>query len=254
MANILVHAKVIHPSKHFKNTTMKPFLHLVFFVIVLSSCTTAYKSGQTPDDVYFSPVRQQEEYARVENDDKERRYKGDERSYYEEEDRYLRMKVRDRQRWVYLDDYYRDPYAYKYNRYYNYDNCYCNANQYWNRYYNPYYSNNDVYITSKSPVYNKPRTYNLHVFDTPKDNSYNPKAPTTRSREYDRPAERRNSNTGNDMRDIFRNSGSNSSNSSTNNSNTQSRSSTPERTSTPERSSSETKSSSGSTNAPARKN
>lgn len=224
---------------------MKPVLLLISVVLVLSGCTATYKSGQTPDDVYFSPVRQQEEYARVENDD-ERKYRGEDRSDYKEDDRYLRMKVRDRQRWEYLDDYYRDPYAYKYNRYYTYDNCYCNPNQYWNRYYNPYYSNNDIYISAKSPVYNKPRRYNLHVFDAPENNTYNPKAPSTRSRSYDRPSDSRSrGNTGNDMRDIFRNSESARSGS-TNNSNTQSR--------TTERKSTETKSSSGSTNAPARRN
>ncbi len=26
-------------------------------IITLASCSTAYKTGQTPDDVYYSPVR-----------------------------------------------------------------------------------------------------------------------------------------------------------------------------------------------------
>ena len=38
---------------------------LVLTVAVLSSCTTAYKTGQTPDDVYFSPVHKQAEYVQV---------------------------------------------------------------------------------------------------------------------------------------------------------------------------------------------
>ena len=38
-------------------------LLLALFVAALSSCTTAYKTGQTPDDVYYSPARPQgEEY------------------------------------------------------------------------------------------------------------------------------------------------------------------------------------------------
>ena len=29
----------------------------ILFIIAFSSCTTLYKTGQTPDDVYFSPTR-----------------------------------------------------------------------------------------------------------------------------------------------------------------------------------------------------
>ena len=42
------------------------YYSLALTVAVFSSCTTAYKTGQTPDDVYFSPVRQQDEYVQVE--------------------------------------------------------------------------------------------------------------------------------------------------------------------------------------------
>ena len=46
---------------------MKPqILLLAFLVAALSSCTSMYKTGQTPDDVYFSPTRPQDEYAQVE--------------------------------------------------------------------------------------------------------------------------------------------------------------------------------------------
>jgi hypothetical protein len=48
-----------------------PLLTLCFFFI---SCTTAYKSGQTPDDVYFSPERPVDEYFRVEKRTDESRY------------------------------------------------------------------------------------------------------------------------------------------------------------------------------------
>ena len=40
-------------------------LLLALTVAALSSCTTAYKTGQTPDDVYFSPARPQDEYVQI---------------------------------------------------------------------------------------------------------------------------------------------------------------------------------------------
>jgi hypothetical protein len=51
---------------------MKPaILLLVLSAVVLGSCTSAYKTGQTPDDVYFSPERQQDKYVDVkENNDR----------------------------------------------------------------------------------------------------------------------------------------------------------------------------------------
>ena len=67
-------------------------LLLALIVVALSSCTTAYKTGQTPDDVYYSPVRPQDEYVRMERED-DRSYRYEEDFY---EDRYLRMKVRNR--------------------------------------------------------------------------------------------------------------------------------------------------------------
>jgi hypothetical protein len=44
----------------------RQILLLAITAAALSSCTTAYKTGQTPDDVYFSPTRPQDEYVRVE--------------------------------------------------------------------------------------------------------------------------------------------------------------------------------------------
>lgn len=77
-------------------------LLLALVVAAMSSCTTAYKTGQTPDDVYYSPTRPQDEYVRIEKED-DRRYR------YEEdfqEDRYLRMKIRNRNQWSDLNDWY----------------------------------------------------------------------------------------------------------------------------------------------------
>lgn len=206
---------------------MKSFLPLLSLAVVFASCSTAYKSGQTPDDVYFSPERPKYEYARVEKDN-DRQYRG--QDYYSyEDDRYLRMKVRDRYRWSYLDDYYRDPYAYNYygSNYYNsnyYYYGYTNPRTYWNCYYNPY-APAVVVVNPKAPVYNKPRTYNLHVFDNPGNNP-NPKAPSTRSRDYYKPQQQSSTNRdlGNSLRNVFGSSESSSpsrsssSNSSTNSS------------------------------------
>ncbi|RYZ23968.1 MAG: hypothetical protein EOO10_20725, partial [Chitinophagaceae bacterium] len=53
---------------------MKLYLPLIASALVLASCSTAYKTGQTPDDVYYSPERQRDEYVRVEKDN-DRQYR-----------------------------------------------------------------------------------------------------------------------------------------------------------------------------------
>src|SRR5215204_1261969 len=105
---------------------MKSFLLILSLSLVFTSCSTAYKSGQTPDDVYFSPERPRAEYVRVDDDEEDRYDRGQSNSsnndYYNyEEERYLRMKVRNRQRWSYLDnDFYSyNPYIYRNYNYYN---------------------------------------------------------------------------------------------------------------------------------------
>jgi uncharacterized membrane protein YgcG len=122
------------------------------------------------------------------------------------------MRVRDRNRWSYLDYYYRDPYAYNYNpyydqyRYHSYYNGYWNPRTYWNCYYNPY-APNVVVVNPRTPVYSKPRTYNLHVFDDPRDNQ-SPKFQGTRARDYYTPGDQQRNtsrNIGNDLRGLFGN-------------------------------------------------
>ena len=95
-------------------------LLLALSVAALSSCTTAYKTGQTPDDVYFSPARPQDEYVRIDKEDS-RQYRSDD-DYYD--DRYLRMKVNNRSRWTDFNDWYSYEkygfgYNYTYGTYYN---------------------------------------------------------------------------------------------------------------------------------------
>ena len=157
--NLLWMAKVILTSKSNAMKSYLPFLSL----ILLASCSTAYKSGQTPDDVYFSPVRPQDEYVRVQKDD-DRQYRQDDRNYDEDayrDDRYVRMRVRNRM-WTVLDD------GYSYSYYPSTPLAYSSwsAYNYWNYLYNPYCCCNNVIIgNTKSTVYNKPRSYNLRVFD-----------------------------------------------------------------------------------------
>lgn len=121
-------------------------LLIAFAAVSLGSCSTAYKSGQTPDDVYFSPVKVVEE----KNDrDEDRR---DDRTTAE--DREIRMSSRDR-RWRDWDNDYDcryDPYRYGYS--YGY---------YYNPYYYPYpvYSGH-VYINPKNST---PRMANLAAYN-----------------------------------------------------------------------------------------
>jgi len=161
---------------------MKSILPFFTLLVVFASCTTAYKSGQTPDDVYYSPARPQDEYVRTENRQNQNQY---DEQY--EDDRYLRMKVHNRHTWSDLDYYYNDPFAYNYNylnRFNAYGSIYNNTpwNYYssWNYYYNPYssyynnynnynpyynpYGSKVVIVNANPPVYNRPRTFNLNVY------------------------------------------------------------------------------------------
>jgi len=146
----------------------KSTLSILSLVIVFASCTSAYKSGQTPDDVYYSPARPVDEYVRQERRD-DKMYGYDEEAY--RDDRYLRMKIRDRRYDGLFDDYYSyNPYYY---HYYNgsliYNSPWSTCN-YWNYYHNPYYSR-VVTVVPTSPVYNKPRTFDLSVYNPKPSNS-----------------------------------------------------------------------------------
>jgi hypothetical protein len=227
---------------------MKSFILLLSLSLVFASCSTAYKSGQTPDDVYFSPERPRAEYVRV-DDNEDRYYRGESNrsnnDYYNyEEERYLRMKVRNRQRWSYLDnDFYSyNPYAY--NNFGYYYNSPWNSYSYWDHYYNPYARQVIIY-NSKTPVVNRPRTINLRTFDGVNNSSSNQRVygtkpgNSTNNRTYSTPQR-----TGGELRNIFNNSNNNSSNTPSSN-----------RTSTNSSSSSSSSgsSSSGGGSAPARR-
>lgn len=125
-------------------------LLLAISVITISSCSTAYKTGQTPDDVYYSPARVIGEDNRRDRDDQVR---------YERRDDYeITMSIRDR-RW--RD--FRNDYDYSYSPY-NYATC--NTYNY-GYYYNPYYYPWAIYTgstTYSAPVNTTPRMVNLNAY------------------------------------------------------------------------------------------
>ena len=242
-----------HKSSNFIFNPIKPFamkskiLLLALSVAAFSSCTTAYKTGQTPDDVYFSPARPQDEYVRIDKEDS-RRYRSD-NEYYD--DRYLRMKVNNRSRWNDFNDWYSyEKYGSGYNYIYE---SYNNPYNSWNYYYNPYYYNPVIINSKNTTAYNRPRTFNL--------NTYNTSTPVNTNRNifkytgsegsnntYTAPRNsnsRSNSNSGNVLRDIFSSSNNNNSSSNSNSGKTNTSSSSSSSSSSP--------SSSGSTPAPVRR-
>jgi hypothetical protein len=94
---------------------------------ILVSCSSVYKSGQTPDDVYYSPTREV-----VKTEQKQE----DKEDYTANtEDQYLKMKVRDRYRWSQIDDY--DYWVD--SRYNNHCSCTCNQPSYGYNYHYGYY-------------------------------------------------------------------------------------------------------------------
>jgi hypothetical protein len=87
---------------------MKRMILAISAASIMMGCSTAYRSGQTPDDVYFSPVNESRGgYVDVE----------EERNYRDSEiplnDRYLRMKAMGGSRWRAFDNdfaYWNNPY------------------------------------------------------------------------------------------------------------------------------------------------
>lgn len=123
-----------------KNT----FLLMLLAGFTLTGCRTAFPDAQTPDDVYYSPEPAGNEYVDVKND----------------EDRYLRMKVRNRRNWNDLNDWYtyerwtygmNQVYGTPFHPYYN-----------WNVFHNPYWG---VVATPRTP--NRPRVSNLSTYQSP---------------------------------------------------------------------------------------
>ncbi len=249
-------AKVATSTVNVKRLAMKsPLLLLGFAVLILASCSTAYRSGQTPDDVYFSPARERDAYAKVEQQQKnESRYNNYDEEYVSSEDQYLRMRVRNRARWSAFDDY--DSYSYRYNNWnmhnpysYSYNN-YFNNYWSWNSWYNPYCPRVVVVSPKTNPTnYNKVRNFSLNSYT---NNNYNnnrttnvkPTGRVALRPSYNSNNQSSNSSTlGSSIRKVFSNQG-NSDNYSNNNS-----SSRPSRTYTPSSSNNSSNSSSRSSSS-----
>ncbi|MEP7111006.1 MAG: hypothetical protein ABI760_23625 [Ferruginibacter sp.] len=194
-------------------------LLLAISVAAFSSCTTLYKSGQTPDDVYYSPTRSYGggEERREEQKDVVRNYNS--------ENRTIRLGIND-PRWRYLDnnyssnlyinDYSYTPYNYGFN--YGY---------YYNPYFWPYPVYSPVFVTTYKPKNTTPRVGNLGGYNP----VYNNNTPTYSKPGGVRPVRQYNSNNngsavGNVIRQIFTPANTNNSNS-TNNSSTNNRTYTP---------------------------
>ncbi len=165
-----------------------------------SSCTTAYKSSQTPDDVYYSPARVY---------DGESAKRREDNRYETSSDYQISMGIRDR-RW--RD--FRDEYNYDYSPY-NYT---CKRYNY-GYYYNPYYYPWAIYTgkaTYSKPVSTTPRMVNLKAY-----NGYNSNVAydkTNGTGRWSNPASNyNNSNAGSRSRQILLPSRSSSSSSSPSN-------------------------------------
>lgn len=166
-------------------------LLLAVVVSGLASCSTAYRTGQTPDDVYFSPDRGQQEYVVVNQSRQSgERYNDryDSRDYYGPDDNYLRMMIRNRTRWSAFDDYYwmdsrlMNPYFGYYNPfsfgggYYSPWSSHVFYNNYWswNSFYNPYGYNYIIVNPKNNPnAYTKLRSFNTRSYTNPSYNNRN---------------------------------------------------------------------------------
>ena len=197
-----------------------------------SSCTTAYKSGQTPDDVYYSPVRV------TENDNDSRQ---EEKRYEPARDYEITMGIRD-YRWRNFSN----DYDYDYSPYH-----YACNNYHYGYYYNPHYYPWAIYTgkaTYSRPVNTTPRMVNLNAYNGYNSNVANTK---TNSNTWVNPATRyNNSNSGRDRSRVILHPSSNSNSNSGSSNNT--RTYTPSSSSGSSGSSSSGNSNSGSVSRPGR--
>lgn len=234
----------------FKLKAMKTkHLFLLGIIAAFSSCSSAYRIGQTPDDVYFSPAPPQNNYVTSNNQQNKDTYAYN--NTYNSEDLAIRRGIgnpRYRNN-ISLDfgygynpyDYYGssfyNPYSSYYNPYSSFYNPYTYTGvtfypynyNYNNSYYSPYYNNYypPVYYIPKSggavSNYSGPRKYNMGVYNnnTNANPVYtHPVQPTTTNSVPVRTFKTQPTNTsgvGNFIRRVF--SGDNSSNNSYNSSN-----------------------------------
>lgn len=149
-------------------------LPAIVTAIIFSSCSSAYKATQTPDDLYYSPAKE----VTVSTETKREKKKEEiirEEDYTSYNDRFIRMKIANR-RWSSLDDY-----AYwNDSRFSTSCNCTCNTlNFVWfdGRYYpvrnygytynNPFNPYGTSYYNSWNNPYYYPITYIKTVASAP---------------------------------------------------------------------------------------
>lgn len=176
---------------------IRNILPVLLAITAITSCSV-YRSGQTPDDVYYSPGRSADDsYLTVDNPRKGRSYS----SRYDNtdpNDNYLRMRqygsrwstFDDYNDWQYNGGYYGmyspyTPYSSFYNGFgytpyggygsvffgtpYAYYNpwsygSYFNSYYYWNSYYNPYAYGIVVGGAKSNPVYQSVRNFNMRSY------------------------------------------------------------------------------------------
>ena len=142
-------------------------------IVLLGSCTTAYKSGQTPDDVYFSPSKNGgEEYLAAKPKEYNRVYRDD--AYNDPNDNWLRMRVRNPYLWNRFDYYdmygpsmyspsswmynWNSPYSFHYGSYFN-------SFYNWNSFFNPYFTTMVVVTPKLNPLkYANTRYFNTEGY------------------------------------------------------------------------------------------
>lgn len=211
---------------------------ILFTALALTAFTSCsvYRSGQTntPDDVYYSPAREGAAYVETEKK-RDGYYRGEDAYANSYDDRWLRMRVRDRYRWSAFDDYdlaWNNPYystmrygmGYSYNPYWNYGigfNNYWNAMYQWNSFYNPYYGG-IIVVNPKGnqPVYTAVRNFSLNRYTTTYNNANRPLSSSklgTRSSMYDasrynnsNSRSSNNNSLGSSIRKVFSNGNTNS--------------------------------------------
>ena len=148
--------------------------HILFLglMVAFSSCSTAYRSGQTPDDVYYSPAPPQDMYVSTDNQDERESYAYNNNTA-NREDLEIRRGIRDSR---YRDNnvivqlgiggyvpYNYDPFGY---------NSYGFNSYGYNSYgYDPYISHGYGYGYN-SLYYNPYNIYNNSIFASPYNNYY----------------------------------------------------------------------------------
>ena len=210
----------------------KNLIYLLSVIALFASCSTAYKTSQTPDDVYYSPGK------KIYVTDAVDRYE----SYPSSpDDAYLRMKVKDHDKWNAIDDYdywydsryymnnYYSPYTSSvsiglgfgsYYPYYSYNTHLYNSYGYssygynpWGSWYNPCYT--VVYYKSPAVYYKPVSKYTLSTYSNRSYNNYNmPLQTGIRSSAYNNNNYYNSSSNANKSKNSYYNPNQNNSNSS----------------------------------------